>query len=1320
MGRKIFLLILTFVIGMVVGPVDLHAAPISNAAAARSESGYVSQTFTVRNIEFAALLSELRRWQFNIPVHGQGKVTASVTVHVPWRHPLTWGDYRFDAKLNSQQLELEGLEFRRATAALSYAQGRLQIDSAQFTVVDPQTHTDAGTFTGAAGLQVVPLGDLTTKLQVDDFLLAALRPLRIDMPGLTGGRVYGTLRTQVAFDRIRDLAAWDASGDVTLGDLKFQELPPLDGKSRFQFKQGSLMLESLNVHLGDASLTATGHLSSRAPYPYQLDVRDLTTDLQDWHGLLPAWAAHHQIRGKLHADTIVSGDLSPLSWTATGTVQMPHMALDSLQIDNSRAQYSVDTSQVLINRAQASLYGGTTELTGMIPLSTKNAGRLALRWNNLALGQLVADATKLSIDGGTSAGRIDITIPADKLQDVAAWQATGAATIDDLAVNGVDIRTARASLDVRDQSLVVAPLQVTLRRGGIAAAVRGNLKTGQVAVNYVAQDIRLADFENVLPEFARPVSGLASLNGSILADLTQLSFTAAGTCRFREVAWRGLRLAAGQFGFAASQYGVRVADLSAQAYGGTLAASGTLPFDARVAGAVDAQWQDIDGGAIAADLDWLPRGLIARLRGSVHLKLPPGKNRDVASLQGNARLDAANIAGWGLRNGRLAAQATLQDGILRVPALELDWPDGRLRSAGQLALTDCFQFAAKLQAAGSLPRSVLQGAAPVATPVSGQFDMKAQVHGTVHPLSVNGAGGGTIKDMRVGNVGINGAVFDFLADGPTLRVKRFNAGLYGGQLQGQATISLTDDQASEAHIKATAIDAGRLIRDAVRLSFSIEAPLTAALDIEMPAGKLQDVDQWDVVATGSAPEVRLNHQLAGNMSAEAAYRGGVFSGQASGDLLGAKLNMLAAWGNAEAKRPGSGSVELRGLELSRLAPLVANNRPFQELSGRFDLVLPFTIPAPFGLPTGEGNYRFRDVAWNRTVLARQVSGRVKLERAGLLLVDAGGDLAQGILRADAAMDFRNPADRRFEVSLSGARAEELLLPWPALNGVATGRVDLRLRGSLAWITRIDGTLTMTGGRSYGLDLNDLRLPFSGAVDMAGQQLDLRVTEGAGDIAHGRVQIQGAVRWAYSLAVELGLQFTELDLQPLLSAAGNLGPVQAGRASGTMKVNGQDVHSLNDLSGTIQARMRNIQPAGLPVFTQISPYLTGGLGGPGFTDGNLRARLGGGVVSIQQLAMTGPAVQLYATGNVTLAGALDLDVFASNYTSPAGVLGPALLARLPLAATGPVGVLISISQLLSNRVIYLDVTGTARAPILHLRPLPTLTNEAARFFLGGSY
>ena len=107
--------------------------------------------------------------------------------------------------------------------------------------------------------------------------------------------------------------------------------------------------------------------------------------------------------------------------------------------------------------------------------------------------------------------------------------------------------------------------------------------------------------------------------------------------------------------------------------------------------------------------------------------------------------------------------------------------------------------------------------------------------------------------------------------------------------------------------------------------------------------------------------------------------------------------------------------------------------------------------------------------------------------------------------------------------------------------------------------------------------------------------------------------------------------------------------------------------------------------------------------------------------MERLALAGPKLSVFADGTVTLPDRLNLDVVATT-----GDLGmnTSLLEKLGMqipVAVGPVpvGLILRASKYLSDRTVRLEVTGTARSPQVRVNPLEILSEEAIRFFLGGT-
>src|SRR5205085_4927940 len=90
--------------------------------------------------------------------------------------------------------------------------------------------------------------------------------------------------------------------------------------------------------------------------------------------------------------------------------------------------------------------------------------------------------------------------------------------------------------------------------------------------------------------------------------------------------------------------------------------------------------------------------------------------------------------------------------------------------------------------------------------------------------------------------------------------------------------------------------------------------------------------------------------------------------------------------------------------------------------------------------------------------------------------------------------------------------------------------------------------------------------------------------------------------------------------------------------------GNEMRSLNDLTGTLQAKLTQSQAFQAPVLYQVAPYL-GIQTSSSFDQGELRARLSRGAFRIQNLTLLGQSLRVLVIGTVTLTGRLDLDVTA---------------------------------------------------------------------------
>ena len=305
----------------------------------------------------------------------------------------------------------------------------------------------------------------------------------------------------------------------------------------------------------------------------------------------------------------------------------------------------------------------------------------------------------------------------------------------------------------------------------------------------------------------------------------------------------------------------------------------------------------------------------------------------------------------------------------------------------------------------------------------------------------------------------------------------------------------------------------------------------------------------------------------------------------------------------------------------------------------------------------------------------------------------------------------------FNVALDSADASRILAPWSSLAGNVTGSLDARLRGSLGRRWSGGGDVVLTRGKVGGVEVSEWRVPLRFELVPARGRAEITVDEMSAQVAHGRVSGHGTLGFGSDTHTEGNLRFSGVDLRTLLRPLTDSSTIGGGLASGRIDFSGHNVRSLDDVTATVDASFSQAQAFQLPVLSSLVPFVARGQSSSTFQSGGLRGRLANGLFRVQKLSLSGNSVNLFAQGNVTTAGRLNLDVTATTGVlgASSGVLG-LLGLRLPAFGPMPLGLLVETTNYFSSTSVHLLVTGTARTPVVRVEPLTLLTDEAARFLL----
>jgi translocation and assembly module TamB len=417
---------------------------------------------------------------------------------------------------------------------------------------------------------------------------------------------------------------------------------------------------------------------------------------------------------------------------------------------------------------------------------------------------------------------------------------------------------------------------------------------------------------------------------------------------------------------------------------------------------------------------------------------------------------------------------------------------------------------------------------------------------------------------------------------------------------------------------------------------------------------------------------------------------------------------------------GSGTVELRNAQLSRLWPVYNITGPLALLDGRFSIFINYRHIGPKMAPIGDGTFQIVDIRWDDESLGDSLQGNVRLTATAFELVNVTGDFVGGQFLGHYVFGLRPDSRSWFRINLVQVEASRLLLPLPVVASHVKGPVDLNLRVNVGRDWDGSGGATVARGQIYGMMIDEWRIPLTFSFSPSQGSGELSVRDSQARLAQGRARFECTLNWGNGLRLVGLLLFYDVDLRTLLRNTPEVAAYASGRVSGRVNLAGNEMRSLNDLTALVQAKMRQGQALQMPVLRQITPYLRPGASSATFQSGELKGRLAGGIFRIEHAALVGDFIKMLILGTLNLAGNLNLEVTAQTGLYCLNrARANSISSRIPLVGAIPRLVLYEASTLLAAAVVHLRVTGTVHAPVVRLEPLVTLTEDVVRFFLGSA-
>jgi hypothetical protein len=623
--------------------------------------------------------------------------------------------------------------------------------------------------------------------------------------------------------------------------------------------------------------------------------------------------------------------------------------------------------------------------------------------------------------------------------------------------------------------------------------------------------------------------------------------------------------------------------------------------------------------------------------------------------------------------------------------------------------------------------------ATLTVPLDTATDLKAyQVHGTagVRDLRVAGLALDEVNaKVRYEQGVLNLEDLRGQVDAPKVSGKPAAA----GTVEGGARYRAVPPGDLDLNLKVRDVDLGALTKLTPALPVRVEGPVSGTFDGKVPGGK---AGAWDLNLDLTSPRLKLQGVPAQRVRGSLGYHGDAAEYKLEGESLGGKFKLEGklppgrAGGDnppvpddnrgAHAPRSPSepdGRLTVERVGLSRIVEALGLGGVLGQLRGGVSFDLPFRHDGPDRRPVGRGRFRIANVRWGEAELSDGIQGEVRLTGAELQFRDVTGSIGEGLLRGHVAFSLKDLGRGRFSLALDGVEAGRLLAPFPSAAALLQGSVTASLRGTLGRQCDGSGQVALTRGKVLGVEVSEWRLPVDFHFEPGQGAGRLDATDIQARIAQGRAQGRASLRWGGATRLEGTLHFFNADWRGLFKGHESVSGLGAGLLTGRLDFGADDLRGVDDLKATLDATLGPNQALQLPVLQQLTPFLAPSAT-TRFQQGDLHARLAGGVVRVQRLALVSPLLQVFLDGTVTLQGRLDLDVVANtgSLAFTAAILPQLGLTQLATTGALPTSLLARASTLLSHRVIRLHVGGTVRSPSIRLNPVLLLTEEAVRFFL----
>jgi hypothetical protein len=388
-----------------------------------------------------------------LPFDLQGRLSIQMHVGIPIDTPRDLRAYRLRGDATFSRLSVAGFAMADVKAKVHYVNGVLDLEDLTGRVPQPPrpaAPANAGTFAGTARYEVVPEGNVSADLRVQDVPLDRALDALPRAAGQAAGNLSGSVNASVPAAKVRDPAAWRVKGSLSAPQVRLYGLALKDFAADLALADGRATVTGLKANLEGAPVTgsAEARLAGAWPFEARLDLGRM--DLAAVERLAPSVRPPVAVTGTVRLTASADGTLQPVNVNAKGTAHADGLVVDGVKFDALSFNFSEGAAGLSLEAIKAKLYEGQITGSAVVPVRPAQAGKVDLKVESVDVQRLARSLPRMPVRlegkvSGSVTGKITAAA-ADKPRAVTTDVELTAPT---LRVQGIPAQRLNASVEYR-------------------------------------------------------------------------------------------------------------------------------------------------------------------------------------------------------------------------------------------------------------------------------------------------------------------------------------------------------------------------------------------------------------------------------------------------------------------------------------------------------------------------------------------------------------------------------------------------------------------------------------------------------------------------------------------------------------------------------------------------------------------------------------------------------------------------------------------------------------------------------------------------------